>query len=288
MKNKVLGISLGIFALIIVMTGCDNRSISPLEESSGTFSIYGALSTNKNINYIRVKDLTVPFLSDSARNIDADVTFEDLQQGTSTTLEDTVVNLSGDFVHNFIVEQQLQPDGEYRLTVERSDGTTVTTKATAPGVANVVLSDNDVPCTTPMTTRFQNVIKPEYVRLEVGATYQGSVHWADVGKVAQVQYNSAGDEMVITMTPRNYLVEIFPPGQIDNPAIDPRVLSPTVACDELDNNTIMIRYIHYGPEWDLIRPERGPFDPTESPDVDNGLGFLGAYSRGNYSFTIDL
>ena len=271
-----------------MLAGCDSRSISPLEESSGTYSIYGALSISKSPNYIRVKDLTVPFLSDSARNIDAIVTFEDLQQGTSTVLEDTVVNFSGNFVHNFIVDQPLQPNGEYRLRAERSDGAVATSKATAPGVTNVVLSDEEIPCTMSFTTRFQNVVRPEYVRMEVGATYQGSVHWADVGQVAQVQRTPNADEMFITMTPRNYLVEIFPPGQIDNPSIDPRILSPTVACDELDTNVIMIRYNHFGPEWDLIRPGRGPFDPTESPDVVDGLGFFGAYRTGTYTFEIDL
>lgn len=288
-SNRFFGIAFLLIALVI--SGCDERSISPLEESSGTYSVYGALSIDQNRNFIRVRDLTVPFLSDSARNIDAEVTLEDLQEGTSTTLEDSVINFGGNYTHNFIVDQQLEPDRSYQLTVERSDGTTVTSMATTPGITEVELDRPTMPngrievgCTVQITFTYSNVVEPERIRMEVGFQYQGDVHWAEVGKVAQLEHKAGVDEMFVRMSIRNLLVEVFPPPGIDNPALNPRFLSPTVNCNQLGDDEVRIRYDHFGPEWDNINRERGPVNPLESVDVEGGLGFLGAYRSGSFSF----
>lgn len=290
--NRYFGIAL--LGLIILFTGaCDERSISPLEESSGTFSIYGALSLDQSTNYIRVRDLTVPFLSDSARSLDATITLEDLQNGNTATLRDSVVNFGGNFTHNFVVDQQLEPNRSYRLRIEASNGTTVTSTATTPAITEVELSTTPSPggnilidCTAQNTFSYRNVVDPESIRMEVGFEYQGQVHWAEVGKVAQLEHRDDSDVMEVRMSPRNLLVEVFPPPGIDNPAINPRFLSPTVDCDQLDSNVVRIRYDHFGPEWDNINRARGPLDPLESLDVEGGLGFLGAYRSGSYTFQI--
>lgn len=292
-SNRYFGIAFLLIAFVV--SGCDERSISPLEESSGTYSVYGALSIDQTPNYIRIRDLTVPFLSDSARTLDAEVTFEDLQEGTTTTLRDSVVNFGGNYTHNFIVDQQLEPDRSYQLTVERSDGTTVTSMATTPEITEVVLSETPRPngdvvlgCTVQMTFSYRNVVEPESIRMEVGFQYQGQVHWAEVGKVAQLEHKEGADEMFVRMSPRNLLVEVFPPPGIDNPSINPRFLSPTVNCNQLDTNMVRIRYDHFGPEWDNINRERGPINPLESMDVEGGLGFLGAFRSGSFNFFIGV
>lgn len=280
----------------LLLNACEDRSISPLEESSGTYSVYGVLDIGKDPNYIRVRDLTVPFLTDSAKNLDAVVTFEDLAAGTESTLRDTVVNFSGNITHNFIVEQQLQPDQAYMLTVERSDGVRVTSTAYTPGVTVVELSerpnqngDINVGCFAPLTFTFKNVVEPEFVRMEVGFLYEGTTHWAEVGKVAQLEHVAGRDETTVTMTPTNLLVEVFPPGGIDNPALNPRFLTPTVRCDELDSDLVRLRYIHFGPEWASIDEQKvGALNPLESPVINDGLGFLGALRRGAFSFNIAI
>lgn len=291
--NTVLGSAL--LLVILLVYGCDERSISPLEESSGTYSVYGALSIDQTPNFVRVRDVTVPFLSDSAQTLDATVIFEDLQEGTSTILEDSVVNFGGNYTHNFIVEQQLEPDRSYRLTVERSDGTTVTSTATTPAITEVELSEPPGPdgevmvgCTIQMTFNYKNVVEPERIRMEVGFQYQGEVHWAEVEKVAQLEHRDDSDVMFVRMSPRNLLVEVFPPPGIDNPALDPRFLSPTVNCGQLDTNRVRIRYDHFGTEWDNIDRSRGPLNPLESLDVEGGLGFLGAYRSGSFDFYIGV
>lgn len=295
MNYRVYQLFLGsiILLLLTITQGCEERSISPLEESSGTYSVYGALSIDQNTNYIRVRDLTIPFLSDSARSIDAIVTFEDLESGTGTVLEDSVVNFGGNYTHNYILEQQLQPDHRYSLTVERSNGESVTSLATTPAITNVELSETPRPsgdvvlgCTVQMTFSYQNVVEPETIRMEVGFDYQNEIHWAEVGKVAELEYKDGVDEMFVRMSPRNLLVEVFPPPGIDNPALNPRFLSPTVDCDQLDSDLVRIRYDHFGPEWDNINQEDGPLNPLESNDIEGGLGFLGAYRSGSFEFYI--
>lgn len=282
---------LAILSATALLTGCDDRSINPLEDSSGTYSVYGALSLNKSTNYIRIKDLTIPFLSDSAKEIDARVTFEDLQSGTSTTLEDTVVNFSGNYAHNFILNQQLNPQSAYRLTVERSDGVSVTSLATTPAITEVSMSASDafnpIACTFPITFTYKNVPFPEIIRMEVGFAYQGEVHWSRVGKVDQLRHRDNADEMYLTLSTRQLMVEVFPPAGIDNPGINPLLLSPTVNCNELDSGTVRIRYLHFGPEWDSINQERGPLNPLESLDIEDGLGFLGAYRTDSYTYEIN-
>lgn len=273
--------------------GCDERSISPLEESTGTYSVYGAVNIANAPNYIRVKDLTVPFLSELAEDLDATVTLEDLDTGTSTELEDTVVVFSGNITHNFIVEQQLETDRSYKLTVEGSDGTTVSSTVTTPAATEVQLSkfpnlDGDIvtSCSDQIRFTYNNVRQPESIRMEVGFLYEGSVQWSEIGKVAQLEYAQNGDKMFIEMSLNNLLVEVFPPTGIDNPGLNPRFLLPTVRCDELDTREAWFRYKHLGAEWASIDERlQGPLNPLESPVIENGLGFFGTFRPGEFSFT---
>lgn len=276
-----------------ILAGCEDRNISPFEESSGAYSIYGALEISKIPNYIRVKNVKMPFLSDSAKTMDAKVIFEDLQEGTRTELRDTVVNFSGNYTHNFIVNQQLEHEKKYKLTVEGPDGETVTSTATTPSITEVVLStgentlseDHEVACREELTFTYKNVPEPESVRMDIGFKHNGKYHWDEVGFVDQLKHADNADEMFLTLSPRQLLVEVFPPpGTLAGR--DPRFLSPTVKCDELDSKEVRVEYIHFGPEWDNIKGESGPTNPTESLDVENGLGFLGAYRKGTFTFDI--
>lgn len=284
-----------IFAVVIIVTtGCEDRTIHPFEEGTNAYSVYGALEVTNPPNYIRVKDLRVPFLSESAKTLDANVTFENLQEGTSTELRDTVVNFSGNYTHNFIVEQQLEPDNTYKLTIEGSEGETVTSTATTPAITDVelyigevpVTEDEEVACEQELTFTYKNVSEPEYISMDIGFKHNGRYHWSEIGKVDQLKHANNADEMFLKLSPRQLLVEVFPPSGIDNPGTDPRFLNPTVQCDELDSKEVRVQYKHFGPEWDRIKEEVGPTDPTESPDVEDGLGFLGAYREGSFTFDI--
>jgi hypothetical protein len=292
--DKYIAASFFTCLFVLLIAGCSDRSISPLETSSGTYSVYGALSLDRATNYIRVRNVTIPFLSDSARRLDATVTFEDLQQETSTELEGYPVDFSGNFAHIFTLNWQMQPRRAYRLSVERSDGLTVTSTATTPGITEVELSkppEDDgrvvADCTEPITFTYKNVKEPEWVLMEVGFEYQEELHWARIIDVAELKYKENADQMFVRMSPRNLLFEVFPlPHWIEH-GNDPLLGLPLVRCFQLDTNLVRIRYIHFGPEWYQIDEERrGPVGTLESPDIEGGLGFLGAYHKGSFVFYI--
>lgn len=275
--------------LLVVLTGfsaCE-RSVNPFEDNQGIFSIYGALEVGEEQNIIRVRNLLEPFQADSSFPFDATVTFTDLQSGTTTQLRDTVVTYEVGQTHNFILEEELELDSQYQITVERSDGEQVTSIATTPGLTEVSFAPFQfITCETQIDFRFHNVKQSELVQMEIGATYQGDVHWAEMDLVGDIEYDPQLEVHRVEMSPRNLLVEVFTPVLPDNPYYDPYTLFPTVGCDELDNNTIMIRYKHFGPEWQTGRPiEDGEID-TDSGVIENGLGFFGAYRMDTFSFDI--
>jgi len=281
-------------AIALLLAGCGDRSINPLETSSGTYSIYGTLSLDQSTNYIRVRDVTIPFLSDSAKNLDAIVTFEDLQEETSTELEGYPVEFSGNFAHIFTLNWQLQPRRAYRLSVERSDGVSASSTATTPGITEVELSkepEDDgrvvADCTEPVTFTYKNVKEPEWVLMEVGFEYQQELHWARIVDVAQLKYKEDSDQMFVRLSPRNLLFEVFPETHWIEHGGDPLLGLPLVRCFQLDTNLVRIRYTHFGPEWIRIdEARRGPVGTLESPDIEGGLGFLGAYRKGSFVFYI--
>lgn len=274
-------------AMIAGVTACD-RTVDPFEDDQGIYSVYGALEVGEQPNIIRVRNLLEPFRADSTFPFDATVTFTDLQTGETTQLRDTVVNFEVGRTYNFILEEELELDSQYQITVERSDGEEVTTSiATTPGLAEVSYAPFQfIYCETQIDFRFHNVKQSELVQMEIGATYQGDVHWAEMNLVGEIEYDPQLDVHTVEMSPRNLLVEVFTPVLPDNPYYDPYTLFPTVTCNELDNSTIMIRYKHFGPEWQTGRPiEEGEID-TDSGDVENGLGFFGAYRTDTLSFEI--
>jgi hypothetical protein len=281
-KNSFLVVL--ILVTIAAFTACE-RSVEPFEEDQGIYSIYGALEVGAETNIIRVRNLLEPFRADSSFPFDATVTFQDLQTGETTQLRDSVVNFEVGRTNNFILEQDLELDSQYQITVERSDGEQVTSVATTPALTEVSYFPTQfINCETKIDFRFRNVEQSELVQMEIGATYQGDVHWAEMDLVSEVEYDTQLEVHRVQMSPRNLLVEVFTPVLPDNPYFDPYTLFPTVSCDELDNNTIQIRYKHFGPEWQTGRPiTRGGID-TDSGDVENGLGFLGAFRVDTFSF----
>lgn len=278
---------LSYLLLLITFAGiisCE-RSVDPFEDNQGIYSVYGALEVGEDQNIIRVRNLLEPFGTDSSFTFDASVTFTDLQSGETTQLRDTVVSYEVGRTHNFILEQGLELDSQYKITVERSDGEQATSIATTPGLTEATYAPGQfIKCETEIDFRFYNVKQSELVQMEIGATYQGDVHWAEMDLVGEIEYDPQLEVHRVQMSPRNLLVEVFTPVLPDNPYYDPYTLFPTIGCHELDNNTIQIRYKHFGPEWQTGRPiEEGEID-TDSGLIENGLGFFGAYRVDSFSF----
>lgn len=276
---KTASIALIVLTLGFSFISCEERSIDPFEGEQGVYSVYGALKVGDSTNYIRVRDLLQPFRSDSTYLMDATVTITNLSTDESIELRDTVVTFNGNETHNYIFNKDLELDTQYQITVEGNDGRSVTSVATTPGLTEAKHLPNDefVFCETPVNFTFANVHPPEFVQMEIGAEYDGTIHWAPMEVVGEIEYNAAEDHMSVQMRPRNLLVEIFTPVIPDNPYFNRYLLFPTVGCNQLDSNIIRIRYTHFGPEWGTGRPqENGPID-IESGLIENGLGFFGAY-----------
>lgn len=281
------GVLLILCGVSLLWVGCIDQTIEPFEDEEGIFSVYGFLEVKEKPNFVRVKDLSVPFDAIDQIYLDAMVTFEDLDRGTSVVLEDSVVQFGQNITHNFIIDEKIRPNGGYRITVERSDGKKVESLATAPGITEVHAEPiDDVDCEQQIDFTFSNVPDPEQVQMEVGFFHENQMRWQEIGIVAQLE-RTGEDELFVHMSPRNLLVEVFTPnleGEDGRP-IPPRFLMPTVSCNELQSNEAQIRFIHFGPEWAAIKPVRPP-EPTNILDVTNGLGFFGAIHRDSFTFTI--
>lgn len=280
-------IVLYLFA-IFLLVGCQDPSIDPFEEDKGIFSVYGTLEVGESTHVIRIKDLSVPFESDKDLTFNGEVIFEDLSEGVTKSLEDSLVRFGQNVTHNFILDHEIKHRGEYRITVEREDGQIVESNATAPRktIAEADPAEN-VECEDQINFTYSNVPEPEQVIMEVGFLYDDRMRWSEIGIVAQLQRTDA-EELSVEMSPRNLLVEVFTPSLEDETGrpIPPRLLMPTVSCHELQSNTVYIRYMHLGEEWKRIHPIRPP-EPTEVGDVINGLGFMGSFYRNTITFSLD-
>lgn len=285
-KTRILFLLLTLFAAALFMS-CEEKTINPFEDEKSIYSIYGALSMDSSVNYIRVRKTDTPLLADSTVKIDGTVTFTDNETGISTVLRDTVVNFSGNYTQNFILDQELKTDRSYEIRVERSDGAVARSSFTTPQLTNLELELNfpEVGCETPITFRYKNVREPELIQMDVGVNHNGELKWAPMRIVGQLRYNSVGDEMTVSMSPRNLLVEVFPPILPDVPNFNNYLLFPTVNCASLVNKEFRIRYRHFGAEWDKGKPRMGQIN-TESGIIENGLGFIGAFRAGALSFSI--
>lgn len=147
-----------MFVIFGMLCGCGDRSVNPYENERAIYSMYGALEVGKTPNYIRVKDLQVPFDDEDQQDLNAIIRFEDLDNGNTTILVDTTSDFSGNITHNFIVQEPIQPLGKYQITAEREDGATVQTIATGPHVTEVEAEPTEnVECEQQIEFIFKNV-----------------------------------------------------------------------------------------------------------------------------------
>ena len=273
----------------IQFTGCIERNLNPFEEGAGFYSVYGSLNMDSDTHYIRINDVQTPVRSDTHKNPDVTVFFENLETGNSLTLRDSIIDFSGFITHNYILEQNLEPRTLYSLIVQNEDGHAVNSSLTTPGVTELSIVPNEkVLCLQQIEFTFHNVKYPEHVQMEVGFLRGGGIQWSKIGLVDSLRHRDGTDEMFVVMSPRNLLVEVFPPHPFPG-SVNPRSVAPAVRCHS-DNigDTVHIRYKHFGPEWDIFRPGWFPVDPLEWQDVEGGLGFLGAYREGSATFTLNL
>lgn len=128
--NALHIVDLMVLAFLSILWGCDN-TLEPFEENIGNYSVYGALDINKDINYIRIKDLSLTN-DEAPETIDITVTLKSLSSGEIETLKDTLVVFDGVNTHNFVSRMNIEPETTYRLTVTDPNGDSFSVSATTP------------------------------------------------------------------------------------------------------------------------------------------------------------
>lgn len=289
MKCSHSGVSVLLFfavLLTLIFQSCTDNTLDPIEDDRGIYSFYGFIEVGESPNYVRIRNSDEPFLAD-AENFDGTVTFENMNTGEVSTLRDTIITFGQNNTHNFIIEDEIEPDTPYLLKAERSDGLQSQATANAPKTTELELFPSEnIFCETDINFVFGNVRHSERIDMNISATNNGQVHESQLSVfIDEYQYTEGEDEVRIRLSPRNLLVEVFTPVLPDNPYFDPYLLIPTVGCSQIDSGEIHVTYTHYGSEWTEGRPLRGPVD-TESGQVENGLGFFGAINRDTVTINI--
>lgn len=259
-----------ISAFSVLLITCDN-TLSPIDENKGVFSVYGYLDVEEEINYIRVKDLNTPLDADTTGSIDAEVMLEDLDTGTLDTLQDTVVEFDGVNTHNYYSAMDILYENKYRLTIERSDGEKVTVTATSPKRTNVEVSPTEENCITPFDIHLDAVDDPGDLNLWVGFHFNNRTFWALITSPDPIPPDEAPEQgITFRITPKIVLNEIF----------QPQAGGEDVWCHELDDDQLIVRFTHFGPDF----AEDNSTSTLENPLQTTRFGAL--YSD-MHSFRID-
>ena len=278
-------IKTGTFLLLalFILKSCE-QNFDPFEDGEAAFSVYGSLSIDQTPNYIRIKDLHEAFIEDSTYSYNYDVTFENLTNDTTYALRDTIIDFGGLKTHNLILDDLLKPKRKYRITIENDDGAKTQSIATTPGIAEPEVIPEGAGCYDTIQIRFENVVKPEQLHVELGFPFDEGIYRAHIsGSFSEFHHNEEKNVWYIEGTMRNLLKYAFPPTGDGPPCSQP----PAVWCWNLDSDEIQVDYYHLGPEWESEYRVEESRSPIEAPDVDGGLGFFGAYAKGSFSFRID-
>lgn len=238
--SSVYFLVIGIFLFFSFAISCDN-SIDPIDKETGIYSVYGVLDLNEQTNYIRVRDLNVPFTAEATREIDAEVTLGNLQTDLAKVLESERQKYEDIYLHNFIYKSEVIPETEYRLTVERSDGAAVNITVTTPTKPAPQASPLNQNCYIPIdfelsplngsTVVLRVGLPPDYENGEDEEDWS----WGRKHVFKSDDHQSPG-KAIFTFTPQEQIIEIIRASNIDR------------RCKEhLHDGNIHISYIHYGP-----------------------------------------
>lgn len=238
-----------VFSLGLVLWACDDNTLDPLDEETGIYSIYGVLDLNEETNYIRIRDLNAPFTAEATRELNAVVTLENLGIGTSEQLVSERTEQEGVYHHNFVVNGVIQPDTEYRLTIKRTDGVTVTVSEITPTKPEPVITSANTDCDTPIEVEFS----PEKggtltynIGFEFGRTYF---------LTTQVLRSDGNNPEKLSFA--------FTPADIIRSTIYSNLSQ--IRCHDLSSENFILLYRHYGPGL-YEKIENDPFDILRSTE----------------------
>lgn len=224
-----------------------------------------------DLNHVRVKDLNDLLLRDSTRNLDANVSWINLDNGVSHQLDHLVVEFDSIYTHNFPIPYTIEDATNYRLLIEGTDGGTAWADIYTPEFAEMTISP-DVPvysCSDPIEFTFEPVLSREPFITEgiinrgmnAMLTFKEEEEEEVDDKKWTFRYNSVED-----------LLQWIEKVVIGCPC--------TLTCSDLTDNVIHIAYQHYS---------SGYFGQTtlDTTSVTGGAGRFGAFYHDTVSFVVD-
>ncbi len=239
--------------LLIVAVGCDKTVPPPSDQYP--YSLYGVLDPARDTQWVRVEPLKTPTSEGSPDSFDAAVTLENLDNGQTWRLRDSLMVVQTEPHHNVWTTAPIHPGTSYRLTVRRSDGATTQAETTTPShPPNITYPDRD-------TEAF-----PVYV-VESGELAGLLVRYFAFGRARDVPYYDR-----VTRTDRGYSVVISPSRDLEKLGL------PSVDSAQVIAGT-------GGPDW----PEWGRYydatvgeiaQPDTFSNVEGGFGMVaGVYTE---------
>lgn len=278
-----------VLALLVAVSGCDN-TIEPFSER-GTYSMYGYLVPSQDQQFIRVKPLTIPVTKVDSHSVDATVTLENITEGTSEVLRDSIITYedaeSSVVTHNFVTKTPITLETKYRVVLEGPSGTHVRASTVTPTAKKAEPTPNAGNCLSTFTVLFKGVTDQRRIRATLEVKYEAHEQkdpWIEFPR--DDIYTTTEGNVIVEFTPSEFLEGEVPQGSLP-PNYNPFCwYAPR--CLRLDSNEIRINYAYLGPKWyGDIPPDSLTYDPLRSHDVSNGLGFLGSLRRDRAYVRVD-
>ncbi|MEO9885808.1 MAG: hypothetical protein ABJR05_02070 [Balneola sp.] len=237
-QNKI--ISGCVFILLLILCSCDN-SLEPVDQETGTYSVYGVLDLNEAPNYIRVRDLKIPFTAEATKEIDAEVILQNLDSNSTERLEDIKTQFNGVFQHNFEVGR-IFPDTEYRLTVKNAAGEGLEFVAKTPSILTKSISPDNRDCFTETFINFGNTNggNMDYVLDTVAVKGDES---RGISFLEAFYLKKSGTLLANDEEPTEPLFFDFIPGKVLNTNLG--IPRPLKKCSDLMFDRYVITYIYY-------------------------------------------
>lgn len=260
---------------LAALSACEN-TIEPWGNRAETYSIYGYLSENRHRQFIRIKRLDERPWDKEARSIDATVRLDNLTEGTSEVLKDSVISFEDQgsrvLTHNFWTDTSVRPQTKYRLVVEHPDGNVTRATTVTPRSVRAEVQPDTLGCSTSYSVELPPIKQERRARAaiqlerDLGGDQNSDIRFpvsrrCPLDRPSCIEFVEPSEGSVFFRFQPQTLLENFPQ-----------------SCGDLTG--LVIWYTYLGPEWYGTLPQDSvTFDPTESVYVENGAGFFGSLWR---------
>lgn len=304
--RRWLQVGVGAVILFASLSACDN-TIEPYSERANTYSIYGYLAESRQRQFIRVKPLDAPLSGEEARSMEATVQLENLSEGDTERLKDSVVYFEDQeatvITHNFWTDAPIEPETKYRVVVDHPDRVPTTATTTTPSSVRARTDPDSANCLTSYTVQFPPIKQARRIRVAVAFEVEDTGTGGNPAPPGNVGGNSSDAQTTtarysisdavrdgttggasVRFQPDRLLQQTY--DSLDHPDADECTYAPQ--CLRLADDDIRIEYTYLSPDWYRVAPNDSvTFDPITSPYVENGAGFLGSLWRDEARVQVD-